>query len=145
MQCSDGRRTFVFARRPRIDECYTATVSAAAQRDGVGLALALNYHAAVREAYFAGLRLHALDRLSRRGPTAIASAITSESVWHLDRDKLLHVCLATEALAAIPDSIFDHTADVEFVLDPVKLRRERGRGYTPVPTSVRGETASITF
>jgi hypothetical protein len=51
----------------------------------------------------------------------------------------------TQAMAAIPDSIFDHTADVEFVLDPVKLRRERGRGYTPVPTSVRGETASITF
>ena len=43
----------------------------------------------------------------------------------------------------IPDSLFDHTADVELVLDPVKLRHERGRGYTP--TSVRGEAASITF
>jgi hypothetical protein len=52
---------------------------------------------------------------------------------------------SAEAVAAVPDSIFDHTADVEFVLDPVKLRRERGRGYTPVPTSVRGEQASITF
>jgi hypothetical protein len=48
-------------------------------------------------------------------------------------------------VAVIPDSIFDHTADVELVLDPVRLRRERGRGYTPVPTSVRGEQASITF
>ncbi len=51
------------------------------------------------------------------------------------------------ALAAaapmIPDSLFDHTADVELVLDPVRLRHERGRGYTP--TSVRGEAASITF
>jgi len=47
--------------------------------------------------------------------------------------------------AAVPDSLFDHSADVELVLDPVKLRRERGRGYTPVPTSVRGEQASITF
>lgn len=52
---------------------------------------------------------------------------------------------SAEVLTAVPDSIFDHTADVEFVLDPVKLRRERGRGYTPVPTSVRGEQASITF
>ena len=51
----------------------------------------------------------------------------------------------SEALAAIPDSLFDHSEDVELVLDPVKLRRERGRGYTPVPTSVRGEQASITF
>lgn len=52
---------------------------------------------------------------------------------------------SAEALTTVPDSIFDHTADVEFVLDPVRLRRERGRGYTPVPTSVRGEQASITF
>ncbi len=52
---------------------------------------------------------------------------------------------ASEAVAAIPDSLFDHSADVEFVLDPVKLRRERGRGYTPVQSSVRGEQASITF
>lgn len=52
---------------------------------------------------------------------------------------------SAEVLTVVPDSIFDHTADVEFVLDPVKLRRERGRGYTPVPTSVRGEQASITF
>ena len=53
---------------------------------------------------------------------------------------------ANSALASapmIPDSLFDHTADVELVLDPVKLRHERGRGYTP--TSVRGEAASITF
>ena len=35
--------------------------------------------------------------------------------------------------------------DVELVLDPVQLRRERGRGYTPVQTTVRGEAASITF
>ena len=47
--------------------------------------------------------------------------------------------------AVVPDSLFDHTNDVELVLDPVQLRRERGRGYTPVPTTVRGEAASITF
>ncbi len=49
------------------------------------------------------------------------------------------------AEATALDSLFDHTADVEFVLDPVNLTRERGRGYTPVPTTVRGEAASITF
>ncbi len=46
---------------------------------------------------------------------------------------------------AVPDSLFDHSADVELVLDPVRMRRERGRGYTPVQTTVRGEAASITF
>jgi len=50
-----------------------------------------------------------------------------------------------EVLAAVPDSLFDHTADVELVLDPVTLRKERGRGYTPVQTTVKGEQASITF
>jgi hypothetical protein len=43
------------------------------------------------------------------------------------------------------DSLFDHSADVELVLDPVKLRRERGRGYTPSSPAVKGEAASITF
>ena len=43
------------------------------------------------------------------------------------------------------DNLFDHTADVELVLDPVTLRKERGRGYTPVQTTVKGEQASITF
>lgn len=50
-----------------------------------------------------------------------------------------------EVYAAVPDSLFDHTADVELVLDPVTLRKERGRGYTPVQTTVKGEQASITF
>ena len=57
--------------------------------------------------------------------------------------------LASGANAAdapsVPDSLFDHSADVEFVLDPVTLKRERGRGYTPVQSPVRGEAASITF
>lgn len=48
-------------------------------------------------------------------------------------------------IAAIPDSLFDHTRDVELVLDPVTLKKERGRGYTPVQTTVKGEQASITF
>ena len=52
---------------------------------------------------------------------------------------------AAATALTIADSLFDHTADVELVLDPVQLRRERGRGYTPASPSVRGETASITF
>ncbi|MEO6462994.1 MAG: hypothetical protein ABIP29_07945 [Candidatus Eisenbacteria bacterium] len=43
------------------------------------------------------------------------------------------------------DSLFDHSNDVELVLDPVQLRRERGRGYTPSSPTVKGEAASITF
>ena len=58
----------------------------------------------------------------------------------------VHRAPSGQALAAaMPDSLFDHSADIEFVLDPVKIRRERGRGYTPVTSTVRGQTASITF
>jgi anti-sigma factor RsiW len=57
--------------------------------------------------------------------------------------KLPGTAVAREA--GLPDSLFDHSADVELVLDPVKLRRERGRGYTPVSSPVQGEAASITF
>ena len=54
--------------------------------------------------------------------------------------------VARPALAeASLDSLFDHSADVELVLDPVPLRRERGRGYTPSSPAVKGEAASITF
>ena len=52
---------------------------------------------------------------------------------------------AAQPTPAQLDSLFDHTADVELVLDPVQLRRERGRGYTPSSPTVKGEAASITF
>jgi len=61
------------------------------------------------------------------------------------RHKAQHGTLSGGAMAAMPDSLFDHSQDVDFVLDPVKLRRERGRGYTPVTSSVQGQAASITF
>ena len=81
-------------------------------------------------------------------PTQIASAgpgspAPSNATPTLARRNRTRPAEAT--VAAIPDSLFDHTADVELVLDPVTLRKERGRGYTPVPTTVKGEQASITF
>jgi anti-sigma factor RsiW len=47
--------------------------------------------------------------------------------------------------AVISDSLFDHSADVEFVLDPVALRK--GRAQTPLRLNpnVQGEKAVITF
>ena len=67
---------------------------------------------------------HVESQPVRRAPATTSAALVAEA-------------------PTVPDSLFDHTADVELVLDPVKLRRERGVGYTP--TSVRGEAASITF
>jgi anti-sigma factor RsiW len=51
---------------------------------------------------------------------------------------------ATETLASIPDSIFDHSADVEFILDPVAVRRGRAT-ITRVTEGVQAEQAVISF
>jgi anti-sigma factor RsiW len=44
------------------------------------------------------------------------------------------------------DSLFDHSADVEFVLDPVTVRRGQAHPATKLaPPITRGEQATITF
>ncbi len=78
--------------------------------------------------------------IASAGPGSPASSTAKPTLAGRNRTRP-----AEAAIAAIPDSLFDHTADVELVLDPVTLRKERGRGYTPVQTTVKGEQASITF
>ena len=51
---------------------------------------------------------------------------------------------ATETMASIPDSMFDHSADVEFILDPVAVRRGRPP-VTRVNQGVQVEQAVISF
>jgi len=64
-------------------------------------------------------------------PSAVAARPTSPSVH-------------TGPLASGPDSLFDHGEDVEFILDPVTLRR--GRPSMNLPrTAGEGERAVITF
>jgi anti-sigma factor RsiW len=47
--------------------------------------------------------------------------------------------------STVPDSIFDHGEDVEFILDPVTLRK--GRAHTTIrgADAPRGQQATITF
>jgi anti-sigma factor RsiW len=53
--------------------------------------------------------------------------------------------LVAEA-ASVPDSLFDHSEDVEFILDSVTLRKGRAHTVVRVPTGpTRGEQAVITF
>ena len=47
--------------------------------------------------------------------------------------------------AAISDSLFDHSEDVDFVLDPVTLHRGRAHTASRLPRNVQGEQAVITF
>lgn len=48
------------------------------------------------------------------------------------------------AMTTIPDSLFDHSDDVEFILDPVTLRRDRA-SVTRSPVGAKAEQAIITF
>jgi predicted anti-sigma-YlaC factor YlaD len=47
--------------------------------------------------------------------------------------------------AGVPDSLFDHSADVEFILDPVTLRKGRAHTVLRLNPDVQGERAVITF
>ncbi len=52
---------------------------------------------------------------------------------------------AEGAVAVISDSLFDHSEDVDFVLDPVTLRQGRAHTASRLPRGVQGEQAVITF
>ena len=49
-----------------------------------------------------------------------------------------------QQVAALVDSLIDHSADVDFVLDPVRVSRERPAGRLVGP-AVKGQQAVITF
>jgi hypothetical protein len=50
-----------------------------------------------------------------------------------------------EAAAQIPDSLFDPSADIEFILDPVTLRKGRAHPQPRLAPEVEGAQAVITF
>jgi len=50
------------------------------------------------------------------------------------------------AVTQIPDSLFDHSEDVDFILDPVTLKKGRAHTVLRVPQDpTRGQQAVITF
>ena len=51
----------------------------------------------------------------------------------------------SQVASGVPDSLFDHSADVEFILDPVKLRKGRAQPVMRLNPNVQGEKAVITF
>ncbi|MEO5989983.1 MAG: zf-HC2 domain-containing protein [Candidatus Eisenbacteria bacterium] len=51
----------------------------------------------------------------------------------------------TGVVAVVTDSLFDHTADVEFMLEPVQLRRGRAHTGSRLPDGVQGDQVVITF
>ena len=47
--------------------------------------------------------------------------------------------------SAVAENLFDHSADIDFVLDPVQVRRGRAVAVSNLPEGVQGEQAVITF
>lgn len=52
---------------------------------------------------------------------------------------------AERPAATIADSLFDHSADVEFILDPVVLHRGRAQAVPNLPNGVQAERTVISF
>ena len=50
-----------------------------------------------------------------------------------------------QSQATIADSLFDHSADVEFILDPVVLHRGRAQAVGNLPKGVQAEQTVISF
>jgi predicted anti-sigma-YlaC factor YlaD len=52
---------------------------------------------------------------------------------------------AARPAVTLADSLFDHSEDVEFILDPVVLHRGRAQSATRLPEGVQGEQTVISF
>ncbi len=70
-------------------------------------------------------------------PTTVAARGMPEQVGALRET-------GVDPLASMPDSLFDHSEDVEFILDPMTLRRGRPAALRLRP-AVQGQQATITF
>jgi anti-sigma factor RsiW len=52
---------------------------------------------------------------------------------------------APRTVATLADSLFDHSEDVEFILDPVVLHRGRAQAASHLPAGAQGEQTVISF
>jgi hypothetical protein len=90
---------------------------------------------------------------SRVGVAAVSQPVlvrptgagTSSPIVPNDRRSTLDGDVDAQLAGGVPDSLFDHSADVEFILDPVTLRKGRAHTVLRLNPSVQGEKAVITF
>ncbi len=86
----------------------------------------------------------ALREPERVSPVAVRSAPPAVARASGPSAAVPPTLVASNAGSAIPDSLFDHSEDIEFILDPVTLRRGRAT-VTRLPGGVQGEKAVISF
>ncbi len=78
----------------------------------------------------------AAPRLVAAMPNGTQAAVTPETAA---------APTATSTGSAVAENLFDHTEDIDFVLDPVQVRRGRAVAVSNLPEGVQGEQAVITF
>ena len=83
------------------------------------------------------------EREPARGPTAEHLVPSRLAPAGGESPAAEHGLVAATGTGAVPDSLFDHTEDVEFILDPVRL--QRGRATVTRPPAVQGEKAVLSF
>ncbi len=79
-----------------------------------------------------------------REPTAYSSLDARTAVPGARGASLARPGAPGDPIAAVPDSLFDHSEDVEFILDPMTLHRGRPATVRAGGT-VQGQQATITF
>ncbi|MBI5170405.1 MAG: zf-HC2 domain-containing protein [Candidatus Eisenbacteria bacterium] len=73
-------------------------------------------------------------RLVAAVPNAVPAPVTPETA-----------ATAPATGTAVAENLFDHSEDIDFVLDPVQVRRGRAVAVSNLPEGVQGEQAVITF
>lgn len=102
--------------------------------------------AALLVVVFALLLPTALPLLDQHGSSLRASGPAQSEV----AEPRLVATAVTDPAAAKPavtlaDSLFDHSEDVEFILDPVVLHRGRAQSPARLPAGMQGEQTVISF
>ena len=78
------------------------------------------------------------DRMASAEPTVSQSVVASPPV-------VAPIEAGDAQNAGVADSVFDHSDDIEFVLDPVMLKRGRAAVTRPGPGEIRTEQAVVSF
>ncbi len=81
----------------------------------------------------------AADRMAVSEPAQPASGASN------DAPAVTPVAAGDTQIAGVADSVFDHSDDIEFVLDPVMLKRGRAAVTRPGPGEIRTEQAVVSF
>ena len=81
----------------------------------------------------------------RIAPPVVARAAVRVAERSGSSRAALHGAQRAGSLAAASDSLFDHSEDVDFILDPGTVRRGHVRPVPPPVSTVQGERAVISF